>query len=448
MGKGKKKDGVKKITQLEIINPFVAGVDVSDKEMMVAYPISETEVEIRSFGCFTRDLHQISQTLKAHRITSVAMESTGVYWISLFLLLQQDGFEVYLVNASHVKNVTGRKDDEGDAEWIQKLHRCGLLTASFQPDNQTRTLRSMVRHRETLVKTSSSYLNRMQKALEQMNIKIHTVISDIDGKTGRAIIEAILNGERNPEVLADLRDGRIKASREEIVKSLEGFWTAEHLFELGQCYQLYKFHEKMIGECDREIEKHLQEVVKSRNNGIMPSLGKEVRKKNYKKPVKPNLTAYLNLINGVNVTEITGISELSALSIYSETGTDMSRWKNDKHFASWLGLAPNTKISGGKIISSKIPKKKHHAAQSFRMAALSVGKSQTPLGDYFRRIRAKAGGPKAVVATARKIAVVYYQMISKKATYDPALLSMYQEKYKEKKIRQLEQIIEKLKSAS
>jgi len=176
---------------------------------------------------------------------NIAMESTGVYWIPLFLLLQKDGFEVYLVNSKHTKNVTGRKDDEGDAEWIQKLHRCGLLSASFQPDNQTRGLRSVIRHRSSLVKTRSTYLNRMQKALEQMNLKIHTVISDIDGKTGQAIIRAILAGERDAEKLADLRDPRIKASREEIVKSLEGFFSEEHLFELEQCYKLYEFHNKM-----------------------------------------------------------------------------------------------------------------------------------------------------------------------------------------------------------
>jgi len=259
----KTKTGVKKITQFEIIRPNVAGIDVSDNDvMMVAYPISETEVKIEAFECYTRDLHCISATLKSYNIESVAMESTGVYWIPLFLLLQEDGFEVYLVNAKHVKNVTGRKEDEGDAEWIQKLHRCRLLSAGFQPDNQTRALRSIVRHRSSLVKTRSTYLNRMQKALELMNLKIHTVISDIDGKTGLAIINAILSGERDPEKLADLRDPRIKASREEIIKSLEGFWSKEHLFEPEQCYKLYDFHNKMLRECEGEIEKQLQEIIK------------------------------------------------------------------------------------------------------------------------------------------------------------------------------------------
>jgi transposase len=252
MSKSKtKNETVKRISQLTVINPTAAGIDVSDNEMMVAYPIGSEQLEVRSFGCFTTDLHTIAKTLRKFMVTTVAMESTGVYWIPLFLMLQEYGFEVYLVNAKHVKNVTGRKDDESDAEWIQKLHSCGLLKASFQPDQLTRTLRSIVRHRKSLESTCSVYINRMQKALELMNIKLHTIISDIDGKTGLLIIEAILAGERDPEKLADLRDWRIKASREDIIKSLEGHYSTEHLFELRQCYQLYCTHRQMIGECDR-----------------------------------------------------------------------------------------------------------------------------------------------------------------------------------------------------
>jgi len=293
-----KNETVKRISQLTVINPTAAGIDVSDKEMMVAYPIGSGQLEVRSFGCFTSDLHTIAKTLRKFLITSVAMESTGVYWVSLFLLLQEYGFEVYLVNAKHVKNVTGRKDDESDAEWIQKLHSCGLLKASFQPDSMTRTLRGMVRHRKSMVSTSSTYLNRMQKALELMNIKLHTVISDIDGKTGLLIIEAILAGERNPEVLADLRDKRIKASKEEIIESLEGHWDTGHLFELGQCYQLYRAHREMINECDKEIEKQLIEQIASKNEGVIPDIPKAKRKVSGKHKVPFNLTSYLKEIGG------------------------------------------------------------------------------------------------------------------------------------------------------
>jgi transposase len=448
MSKVKTKDEkVKRISQLTVINPTAAGIDVSDVEMMVAFPINSEQLEVRAFGCFTRDLHSIVKCLKENGITTVAMESTGVYWVSLFLLLQEYDFEVFLVNAKHVKNVTGRKDDESDAEWIQKLHSCGLLKASFQPDNMTRTLRSMVRHRKNLVRTSSTYLNRMQKALELMNIKLHTIISDIDGKTGMLIIEAILAGERNAEILADLRDKRIKASREDIIKSLEGYWTTEHLFELRQCYELHKLHRQMIGECDLEIEKQLIEQIASKNEGVIPDIPHVARKVSGKNKIAFNLTSDLKAILGVDVTEMIGISELSALTIMSEVGTDMTKWKTEHHFTSWLGLAPNTKISGGKVISSKIAKKKHHAGQAFRMAANSLYNSKSPLGDHFRRLRAKAGAPKAIVATARKLAIIYYKMVSKQETFNPKALVDYQQKYKEKKINQLKKKIAQLEAA-
>jgi len=442
-----KNEQVKRISQLTVINPTAAGIDVSDNEMMVAYPINSEQLEVRVFGCFTRDLYSIVKTLKSNGITTVAMESTGVYWVALFLLLQEYGFEVYLVNAKHVKNVTGRKDDESDAEWIQKLHSCGLLHASFQPDNITRTLRSMVRHRKNLVQTSSTYLNRMQKALELMNIKLQTVISDIDGKTGTLIIEAILAGERNPEVLAGFRDKRIKASKEEIIKSLEGYYTAEHLFELKQCYQLFCTHREMIDECDKEIEKQLGVQIASRNEGVMPDIPNTKRKAAGKNRVSYNLTSYLKEILGVDVTKVVGISELTTLTILSEVGNDLSKWKTKNHFTSWLGLAPNTKISGGKVISSKLPKKKHHAGQAFRTAATGLKNSQSPLGDQYRMLRAKVGPAKAVVAMARKLAIIFYLMVTNQQDFNPNLLDNSQQKYKQKKINQLKRKLELLEAA-
>jgi len=445
-----KKQGVKKISKLTVINPKVAGIDVSDKEMMVAFPVNSEQLEIRAFECFTQDLHSIAKTLKEHDITSVAMESTGVYWVCLFLLLQDYGFEVYLVNAKHAKNVTGRKDDESDAEWLQKLHSCGLLRSSFQPDNMTRTLRSLVRHRKNLVRSSTTYLNRIQKALELMNLKLHTVISDIDGKTGRMIIEAILAGERNPEVLADMRDKRIKASREIIIKSVEGYWTTEHLFELKQCYSLFCQHQQHIKDCDLEIENQLLvQITAASNNDVISEVEvkKIKRKPSGKNRVSFNLTAYLNELSGVNVTEIMGINELSALTIMSEVGLDMSKWKTEHHFTSWLGLAPNTKISGGKEISSRIGKKKHYAGQAFRIAANSLHSSKSPLGDHFRRLKARAGAGKAVVATARKLSIIYYKMIINQQSFNPNALLEFQQKYKQKKINQLRMKLAKLEAA-
>jgi transposase len=438
MSKVRQKEGkMVKISQLTVINPHAGGIDVSDTEMMVAYPVNSNKLEIRLFGCFTRDLYLIADTLIQNGITSIAMESTGVYWIPLFLLLQEKGLEVCLVNAKHVKNVTGRKDDQSDAEWIQKLHSCGLLQASFQPDNMTRALRSLVRHRKNLIRTSAVYLNRMQKALELMNIKVQTIISDIDGKTGLSIIKAILEGERNPEILADLRDTRIKASREDIIKSLEGYWTDEHLFELKQCYEMYLTHRQMIRECEFEIQKQLDQQIASLNEGVIYDVPLIKRKRSPKHPLPFNFTAYANKLLGVNVTDITGINEASSLEIISETGIDMQKWKTRHHFTSWLGLSPNTKITSSRVISSKIMKKKHYAGQAFRMAALGLQNSKSPLGDFYRRIRAKAGPGKAVVATARKLAIIWYEILSKKEAFNPKAMEQYQQKYKEKKIKML-----------
>ncbi len=440
-------ESVKRITQLPVINFTAAGIDVSGSEMMVAYPINSEEIVVKSFGTFTSDLHLIAKSLKSAGVTSVAMESTGIYWVSLFLLLQEYGFEVSLVNATHVKNVTGRKEDESDAVWIQKLHSCGLLNASFQPDAMTRSLRSIVRHRKNLVRTSASYINRMKKALELMNIKVQTVISDISGKTGIQIIEAIIAGERNPEVLADMRDYRIRASREVLIKSMEAYWTEGHLFELKQCYQMYTIHRQMIGDCDREIEKLLIEQIASMKEGLIPEKLEDKRKIVGNQKIPFNLTAYLTEILGVDVTQISGISEINALTIMAEVGADMSRWKTEHHFTSWLGLAPNTKISGGKIISSKIMKKRHHAGQAFRISANSLNRVKNPLGDFYRRIRYKAGAAKAVVATARKLAIIYYKMVSTKESYNPNALLEYQQRYKEKKINHLKKKIAALEAA-
>jgi transposase len=445
-----KKSKKKSVSTFPLINIDAAGIDIADKEMAVAVPIGRDKESFRFFGSFTCDLHQIAEWLKSCKIKTVAMESTGIYWVQLFLILQDYGFEVYLVNSRHVKNVTGRKTDESDAMWIQKLHSCGLLNNSFQPDNATRTLRSMVRHRKNLIKNGAAYVNRVQKSLEQMNIKVHTVISDILGQTGTAIIKAILSGERDAVKLAGLANSRIKASKEEITKSLEGDWREEHLFELKHYYELYCFHQSKVEECNEQIEQQLLEQIAQKNQGDISFLEakKMISKKGKKNQVNFNLTAYLESLLGVDATEIFGISEISALEIVSETGIDMSKWASEKHFSSWLGLSPNNKISGGKIISSRIMKKKHNAGQAFRMAANSLYRSQNPLGDFYRRIKAKQGAGKAVVATARKIAVIYYNMVSKKEGFNPSQLLEYQEKYKQKKIRALENRLAVLKEAS
>jgi transposase len=438
---------VKKISQLTVINPRVAAIDVSDTEMMIAFPKDGDQLEIRPFGTFTEDLNAIAICLKEHGVQSVAMESTGVYWVPLFLLLQEQGFEVILVNAKHVKNVTGRKDDESDAEWLQKLHSCGLLSPSFQPDNMTRTLRDLVRQRKTLVRTAATNINRIQKAMELMNIKLQTIISDIDGKTGTSIIEAILAGERRPEVLANLRDPRIKASREEIIKSLEGCWTREHLFTLRQDYELHGHYKRLIGQCDKEVEQVLMEMIACKNEGVIPALQSKKRKVSTKNKVSYDLTACLNEIFSVDLTEVEGLSELSVLAIFSEVGKDMSKWKTVKHYRSWLGVAPNNKISGGKLISSRVSKKKHWAGQAFRQAASGLHKSKGPLGEFFRRIRSKSGTQKAIVATAAKLATIFYCMVKNQQPFNPQSLIDFQHKNNQKKINQLRKKIAQLEAA-
>ena len=360
----------KRIETFALINPHAAGIDISDKEHVVAVAPDCCQENVRTFNSFTVDLVQIVEWLKACQVVTVAMESTCVYWVHLFVLLQEQGFEVILVNAKHVKNVTGRKDDDLDAAWIQKLHSCGLLQASFQPPPSLRALRSTVRHRKSFIRDGARYLNRVQKALELMNIKLHTVISDIAGKTGQSIIQAIIWGERSPEKLAEFTNPRIKAPKQEIIKSLQGCWREEHLFELRQWYQMYQLIREKIKASDQFIEQQLQQWIAEKNDGVWEPIDtKTKRKRSGKNATEFNLTAYLNELLGVTVTEITGISELSVLEIVAEAGTDLSKWKNHKHFASWLGLAPNTKKSAGKVISSKIRKKKHFAGQAFKMAA-------------------------------------------------------------------------------
>ena len=420
--------------------------------------VSDTLV-VKEFGAFTCDLRAISEWLKQSGIETVAMESTGVYWKQLFTVLVRDGFEVYLVNAKSTKNITGRKDDENDAMWIQRLHSCGLLTSCFLPDEHTETLRTLVRFRRSLVQDSSRYILRMQKSLELMNIKVHTVISDIVGKTGTAIIEAIIEGERRPEKFMPYIDKRIKADKQTLMKSLEGNWRREHLATLKLSYEMYKIFQVKIEECEKEIEKTLQEydIYEDDKNVIDPientqqedSSVKKKKKSKIKNSISVDINTYLKKIHGVDVMEIYGISGVGALEILSETGTDLSKWETENKWVSWLNLCPNNKITGGKLISSmRLKKKPNAAAQAFRVAANSLSKSDHWLGDYFRRMKAKGGTKYAIVATARKLAIIYYRMVRYKETFNPVELKQYQEKYKAAKISYLKRKLEQLTKAA
>lgn len=432
--------------EFTVVNPHAAGIDIAARMHAVAVPPGRDSQQVRMFGAFTDDLQAIAGWLKDCQVTTVAMESTGVYWKPLFAVLVEQGFEVYLVNARQVKNITGRKTDMDDARWIQKLHSCGLLNTSFLPDNETESLRTLVRYRRSLMQDSSRHVLRMEKSLELMNIKIHGIISDIMGKTGKAIVEAIIAGERDAANFMQYVDPRIKAPRSELVRSLEGNWRKEHLFTLGQCYELYHYLQQKIAACDQEIELILQQMVALQQYGEIENLSAGTKKKTKNQPAF-NVKGYLEKIHGINVTAIYGMSEITSLEVLSETGTDLSKWETEKHFISWLNLCPNNKITGGKLISSKLLKKKSNpAAQAFRAAANSLKTSENWLGDFFRRKKSKGGHKYAIVATARKIALIYYLMVRNKQKFNPIDLSEYRSKYKESRINYLEKQLAKLKA--
>ena len=447
MSKDEKKSKKKSSVSMPLVNPNAAGIDIGDTFHCVAVPEGRDVVSVREFGAFTTDLESIVRWLKQCKIDTVAMESTGIYWKNLFAMLVRHGFEVYLVNAKHTRNITGKKDDESDAQWIQKLHSCDLLKTCFLPDEHTDMLRTLVRHRRSLTQDSARYVLRMQKALESMNIKIHTVINDITGKTGTAIIKAIIAGERNPNCFLSYVDPRIKADKQSILKSLEGNWRSEHLFLLQQCYNLYQHMQTQIELCEKQIENVLKLFMQNQTN-VEQSVNSAVKPKTKNQP-KFNTRSYLKNIHQVDVIDIYGLSEISALEILSETGTDLTKWPNEKKFVKWLNLCPNNKITGGKLISSQLMKKKPNAAaQAFRMAANSLNRSKHWLGDYFRRMRAKGGQKYAIVATARKLAIIYYKMVRFKEPFTPFDMFEYNKKYRQAKIANLEKLLKKLKIAA
>ena len=447
-----KKGVVKMGTGLPVFNHHAAGIDIGDTLHCVAINDGNGGHEVKTTSAFTCDLHEIVDYLKSNGITTAAMESTGVYWLPLYIMLEEAGIEPYLVNARHVKNVSGRKKDDTDSIWIQKLHTCGLLQKSFQPDNEIRQLRSYTRQRANLILLGSDAVRRMQKALELMNIKIHTVISDILGKTGMEMVKAIIAGERNPQILCALCDPRIKASKEEIIKSLEGIWKEEYLFMLEQAVENYEFHQKQIKSCEEKIKQQLLKQVAIIKEGDITSLEETLKKKSKAKAKKNQfdfaISPYLIAIAGLDLCKIPGISEVTALEFIAEVGVDMSKWKNAKHFAAWLNLTPNTKITGGRIVSSKMMMKKNKAGQYLRQAASCLSTNKTPIGDSYRRMRARLGGKGAALTTAHKLSRIIYTMLLNKSEYDTEMITDNQEKLKEEKIKKLEKQLARLKQAA
>ncbi len=403
----------------------------------------------------------IVQWLLQCKVTTVAMESTGVYWKPLYAMLIQYNFDVWLVNSKQTRNVNGKKTDIEDAAWIQQLHSCGLLTRSFLPDDLTETLRSVVRQRRALLQDTNRCIQRIQKNLELMNVKIHTVINDIMGKTGKAIVEAIINGERKAENFLPLIDRRIQATQEDIIKSLEANWRSECLFLIKQCYTQYQQLQDYLLDCDKEVENILGQMSAVQNEGVIEAVEDSMTTQQNREPAKAtpikkkkkskntpvyDVRQYLHQIHGVDVLDIFGISEISAMEIFSETGTDLSKWATANHFISWLNLCPNNKISGGKLISSKLLKKMpNNASRAFRAAANGLQRTDNWLGDYFRRMRAKGGQKFAIVCTARKLALIYYKMVRYKVGFMPVDIEEYNQKRREAKIDSLEKKLAELR---
>ena len=430
--------------RLEVVNSNAAGIDISPKEMQVCVPVDRDKNSNRKFGVYTEDLNNIVEWLKSCHIDTVAMESTGVYWLPIFRVLKDSGFDVILVNASDVKNYSGRKTDASDAEWLMMLHSYGLLKPCFQPENIARTMRSLIRHRDNLIHSATREVLHLQKAMEQMNLKLDNVFSDILGKSGQAIIKAILDGERDPKKLSALADSRCKTSKEEIEKSLQATWDEEHLFEMKQSDSLYQTYQQLIMECDTKINEIATRYA------AMVDAPKVQLLRSEKRNAKKNLigfdvekTAYE--LWGVNVMRIPGMSRGSLMRLLGELGADFTdKFPTVKHFVSWANLVPNNKISGGALLSSKVPKKKNPVGIVFRQAANTLKAAKCPLGDYFRHMRAKGGYLQAMVATGKKLATIFYTMIQGKIEYDEDVYRKHRKTELQNKVLYLQKRLQRM----
>jgi transposase len=422
--------------ELQRVNLNAAGIDIGARCISVAVPRGRDAEgqDTREFDTFMPDLSCLADWLEQCGVETVAMESTGVYWIPLYELLEERGFEVYLVDARKVKNVSGRKDDDGDAEWLQKLHTFGLLSAAFRPVDSICVVRAYQRQRTMLVNETSRHIQHMHKALTQMGLQVQHAIRDITGVTGMKIVRCILRGERDPESLVQHRDPRCKASHKTLLKALEGNYRPEHVFSLKQAVELYDFYQEKIRDCDRELEQKLSEF-EDRSNG--KQLEPRSRQRRGNEP-DFDLRGYLFCMAGVDLTALPGLDSYSVLQLVSETGIDMSAWRNGKKFTNWLGLSPNHKSSGGKIYSRGTQPNANRAATVFRLAARSAGRSRTAIGAFYRRIKARRGAPKAITATARKIALIYYSMLRFGTEYVELGQDWYEEQYRTRVVRNLE----------
>ncbi len=428
---------------LPVLQPDAAGIDVGATQLYVALPPDRAPTPVRVFDVFTADLQALAAWLQEHRITTVAMESTGVYWIPVFQVLEAHGFEVCLVNARHVKHVRGRKTDISDCQWLQYLHAVGLLQPSFRPKDVVCAVRAVLRHREALVTQGATHVQHMQKALTQMNLHLHHVLSDLTGQSGLRILDALLAGEREPAQLAALRDPQVKAPQETVEKALQGDWREEHLFVLRLALDSYRYVQEQLRSCDAQIEQLLAACDSQAAPEAAPPPPKNApRGKSRKNQIhlpRTDLRTELFRLLGTDLTQTPGLGPATVAALFAELGAELSAFPTSKRFCSWLALCPDPSKSGGKVLRHKTRGVKHRVANLFRLAAQSLHHSDTPLGRFYRQMRAKLGAPPAITATAHKLARIFYHLVTTKEAYDESVFAQQEEQHRQRQLHRLRQ---------
>ena len=437
MARPKKRKYRKLHRSLPVMRPNAGGVDIGAREIFVAVPTDCDTESVRSFPTFTQDLHALADWLQQCHVDTVAMESTGVYWIPLFQILESRGIEVHLVNAQHVHHVPGRKSDVLDCQWLQYLHSVGLLRASFRPEHAVCEIRSLMRHRENLVQMACVHVQHMHKALDQMNLQIHHVISDITGVTGLAIVDAIVAGKTNPKELAKLRDHRIKASIETVTKSLVGDYRPEHIFTLKQSLTAYRHYQQLIADCDQEVQQrvHAFDTQNTKDDG--PTATAE-SSSTTTSTSSFDLHSHLERIFGTDLTLIPGFECLRIQTIFSELGADL--FPTDDSFCSWLNLCPKDGTSAGRRIRGPKIQTKNRVANAFRLAAQSLHNNKSYLGDYYRSQRARHGALKAIKNAAHKLARIFYHLVTTRQAYDETVFAKLETRNQKRRLNKLQSL--------
>jgi transposase len=421
--------------QLQQVHLHAAGIDIGSESHWVAVPPEADAKPVRQFGAFTGELEKLADWLKQCGIETVVMESTGVYWIPLFELLEARGFEVWLVDPRKLKSVPGRKTDVVDCQWLQQLHTFGLLSPAFRPEERIAVLRSYLRQRTMLVQYAAQHIQHMQKALQQMNVRLDKVLSDITGVTGLMILDAILDGQRDPVKLAQLRDERCQNSAETIAQALRGNWRDEHLFALRQARTLYRLYHEQIAQCDRQIEAHLATFADQTDGQPLPP---SPRRAPHRTTPKFDTRQAMYRMSGADLTRLDGLDGHSVLKLISEIGTDMSRWPTEKHFVSWLSLCPGNKVSGGRRLSSRTKRSANKAAAILRQAVCGLHHSSSALGAYLRRMKARLGGPAGITAAAHKLAKLVYHVLKDGWTFVDPGQDWYEKQFHNRLLKSLQ----------